>query len=66
MTTAEITELEAEMQQNMVLQGFKIHERQQQMKEEPDNLTGWQAIKDYTVDWPEKKRDCLREKAANN
>ncbi|EDQ4202072.1 hypothetical protein QL369_003728 [Salmonella enterica] len=53
MTTAEITELEAEMQQNMVLQGFKIHERQQQMKEEPDKLTGWQAIKDYTVDWPE-------------
>ncbi|EOA1180601.1 DUF4376 domain-containing protein [Salmonella enterica] len=37
MTTDELTALEAAMQQNMVLQGFKIHERQRQMKEEVDN-----------------------------
>lgn len=45
--------LEAAMQQNMVLQGFKIHERQRQMKEEVDKLTDYKAIKDYTVGWPE-------------
>lgn len=37
----------------MVLQGFKIHERQRQMKEALDKLTNWLAIKDYAVDWPE-------------
>ncbi|HAF5504138.1 TPA: DUF4376 domain-containing protein [Salmonella enterica] len=53
MTTDELTALEAAMQQNMVLQGFKIHERQRQMKEEVDKLTDYKAIKDYTVGWPE-------------
>lgn len=52
MTTDELTALEAAMQQNMVLQGFKIHERQRQMKEEVDALTDYQAIKEYMVDWP--------------
>ncbi|EIK0049915.1 DUF4376 domain-containing protein [Salmonella enterica] len=33
MTADELTALEAAMQQNMVLQGFKFHERQRQMKE---------------------------------
>ncbi|MGG6129888.1 DUF4376 domain-containing protein [Salmonella enterica] len=52
MTDDELTALEAAMQQNMVLQGFKIHERQRQMKEEVDKLTDLQAVRDYTVDWP--------------
>ncbi|EGK5851215.1 DUF4376 domain-containing protein [Salmonella enterica] len=53
MTTDELTALEAAMQQNMVLQGFKIHERQRQMKEEVDKLTDYKAIKDYAVGWSE-------------
>ncbi|EDF1527682.1 DUF4376 domain-containing protein [Salmonella enterica subsp. enterica serovar Enteritidis] len=53
MTADELTALEAAMQQNMVLQGFKIHERQRQMKEEVDKLTGYKAIQTYTVGWPE-------------
>lgn len=52
MTADELTALEAAMQQNMVLQGFKIHERQRQMKEEVDKLTGYKAIQNYVVDWP--------------
>ncbi|EJX0850239.1 DUF4376 domain-containing protein [Salmonella enterica] len=52
MTTDELTALEAAMQQNMVLQGFKIHERQRQMKEAVDKLTDYKAIKDYAVGWP--------------
>ncbi|EMD4261831.1 hypothetical protein VQ245_004866, partial [Salmonella enterica] len=51
-TTDELTALEAAMQQNMVLQGFKIHERQRQMKEEVDKLTDYKAIRDYAVGWP--------------
>ncbi|EJJ3957968.1 hypothetical protein NI295_005013, partial [Salmonella enterica] len=51
-TTDELTALEAAMQQNMVLQGFKIHERQRQMKEEVDKLTDYKAIRDYAVRWP--------------
>lgn len=54
------------MQQNMVLQGFKIHERQRQMKEEVDKLTDYKAIKDYAVGWPEKKRLLLRESSQRN
>ncbi|EJJ0038535.1 DUF4376 domain-containing protein [Salmonella enterica] len=53
MTADELTALEAAMQQNMVLQGFKIHERQRQMKEEVDKLTDYKAIKDYVPGWPE-------------
>ncbi|EOC8641411.1 DUF4376 domain-containing protein [Salmonella enterica subsp. enterica serovar Infantis] len=53
MTADELAALEAAMQQNMVLQGFKIHERQRQMKEEVDKLTDYKAIQGYIVDWPE-------------
>ncbi|ECX5959760.1 DUF4376 domain-containing protein [Salmonella enterica subsp. enterica serovar Newport] len=53
MTTDELTALEAAMQQNMVLQGFRIHERQRQMKEDVDKLTDYKAIQQYTVGWPE-------------
>ncbi|EDQ5707505.1 DUF4376 domain-containing protein [Salmonella enterica] len=52
MTTDELTALEAAMQQNMVLQGFRIHERQRQMKEEVDKLTDYKAIQNYVVGWP--------------
>lgn len=51
MTPDELTALEAAMQQNMVLQGFKIHERQRQMKEDVDKLTDYKAIQNYVVDW---------------
>ncbi|EMD4839470.1 DUF4376 domain-containing protein [Salmonella enterica] len=52
MTADELTALEAAMQQNMVLQGFKIHERQRVMKEQVDNLTDYDAVRSYTVGWP--------------
>ncbi|WZX59618.1 DUF4376 domain-containing protein [Salmonella enterica subsp. diarizonae serovar 58:r:z53] len=51
MTADELTALEAAMQQNMVIQGFKIHERQRQMKEEVDKLTDYKAIQAYAVGW---------------
>lgn len=52
MTTDELVALEAAMQQNMVLQGFKIHERQRQMKEDVDNLTMIDDVRAYIPDWP--------------
>lgn len=51
MTADELTTLEAAMQQNMVIQGFRIHERQRVMKEEVDKLTDYKAIQAYTVGW---------------
>ncbi|EEG6606436.1 DUF4376 domain-containing protein [Salmonella enterica] len=51
MTADELTALEAAMQQNMVLQGFKIHERQRQMKEEMEALTTLADIRNYRVGW---------------
>lgn len=51
MTADELTALETAMQQNMVIQGFKIHERQRQMKEEVDKLTDLQAVRQYAVGW---------------
>ncbi|ECE6803536.1 DUF4376 domain-containing protein [Salmonella enterica subsp. diarizonae] len=53
MTADELTALEAAMQQNMVLQGFKIHERQRQMKEELATLADISAIRQYAVGWPD-------------
>ncbi|HAG2284126.1 TPA: DUF4376 domain-containing protein [Salmonella enterica] len=52
MTPDELTALESAMQQNMVIQGFKIHERQRRMKEEVDKLTELSAVRNYTVGWP--------------
>ncbi|WZX60075.1 DUF4376 domain-containing protein [Salmonella enterica subsp. diarizonae serovar 58:r:z53] len=52
-TADELTALEAAMQQNMVLQGFKIHERQRQMKEEVDKLTTMDDVREYIPDWPD-------------
>lgn len=52
-TADELTALEAAMQQNMVLQGFRIHERQRQMKEEVDKLTSIDEVRKYIPDWPD-------------
>ncbi|HAF1614890.1 TPA: DUF4376 domain-containing protein [Salmonella enterica] len=52
MTADELTALEVAMQQNMVIQGFRIHERQRQMKEGVDRLTDLQAVRQYAVGWP--------------
>lgn len=52
------TDLEAmstAMNTTMFLQGFKIHERQRQMKEDVDALSDYQAIKDYIVGWTEER-----------
>ncbi|HAK8200526.1 TPA: DUF4376 domain-containing protein, partial [Salmonella enterica] len=51
MTADELVSLEAAMQQNMVLQGFKIHERQRQMKEAVDKLTDYKTVKSYVIGW---------------
>lgn len=51
-TADELIALEAAMQQNMVIQGFKIHERQRQMKEEVDKLTTIDEVRKYIPDWP--------------
>ncbi|EBS2694784.1 DUF4376 domain-containing protein [Salmonella enterica subsp. enterica serovar Newport] len=51
-TADELTALEAAMQQNMVMQGFRIHERQRQMKEEVDKLTTIDDVRAYIPDWP--------------
>lgn len=50
-TADELSALEGAMQQNMVLQGFKIHERQRQMKEEVDKLTDYRSVQNYVIGW---------------
>ncbi|EFT2597909.1 DUF4376 domain-containing protein [Salmonella enterica] len=51
MATGELVELEKAMQQNMVLQGFKIHERQRQMKEAVSALGSLGEVRSYRVGW---------------
>ncbi len=51
MTADELISLEAAMQQNMVAVGWKIHERQRQMKEEVDKLTDYRSVQNYVIDW---------------
>ncbi|EOA1531627.1 DUF4376 domain-containing protein [Salmonella enterica subsp. enterica serovar Braenderup] len=46
-----LTAIDAGMTQAMVVQGFKIHERQREMKETIDKLTDADAILDYKVGW---------------
>ncbi|MFI7783587.1 hypothetical protein EN46_07385 [Citrobacter amalonaticus] len=36
----------------MAVQGGKIHERQRQMKEETEALTGYKSVQNYVVGWP--------------
>ncbi|HGA9033566.1 TPA: DUF4376 domain-containing protein [Salmonella enterica subsp. enterica serovar Java] len=52
MTSDALIALEAAMEQNMVIQGFKIHERQRQMKKELDEITDYKAVQGYVVGWP--------------
>lgn len=49
-----LQQLEAAMVQAMVIQGFKIHERQRQMKEEVTQMTELNAITAYQPGWPEE------------
>lgn len=51
-TADDLTAIDTGMTQAMVIQGFKIHERQRRMKEEVDKLTDYKAIQNYTVGWP--------------
>ncbi|HAK6289813.1 TPA: DUF4376 domain-containing protein [Salmonella enterica] len=53
MTPDELAALEAAMQQNMVIGGFKIHERQRQMKEDIARLTSVSDVLNYPVGWPD-------------
>ncbi|ELD4017365.1 DUF4376 domain-containing protein [Salmonella enterica] len=50
---ADLEAMSTAMDATMFSQGFRIHERQRQMKEAVDALKDYQAIKDYVVDWPE-------------
>lgn len=55
MSADELIKLEAAMQQNMVLVGFKIHERQRQMEgrsEQSHQRTGCTGLR---VGWPENR-----------
>ncbi|EGI5659751.1 DUF4376 domain-containing protein, partial [Salmonella enterica subsp. enterica serovar Kisarawe] len=52
-TAGDLTALDAAMTQAMVMQGFKIHERQRQMKKDIGELTKVSDILNYSVGWPE-------------
>ncbi|EDQ2394494.1 DUF4376 domain-containing protein [Salmonella enterica subsp. enterica] len=52
--SADLESMSTAMNASMFLQGFKIHERQRQMKEDVDALSDYQAIQDYIVGWPEE------------
>lgn len=53
LTTAELLALGVAMQQQMVTHGFKIHERQRQMKQELAQLTDIGDLNSYQPDWPQ-------------
>ncbi|EAW9401595.1 DUF4376 domain-containing protein [Salmonella enterica] len=52
-TVDDLTAIDAGMTQTMVMQGFKIHERQRQMKKDIDKLTKVSDILNYPVGWPD-------------
>ncbi|HEE9876007.1 TPA: DUF4376 domain-containing protein [Citrobacter braakii] len=54
-----LQQLDAAMVQAMVIQGFKIHERQRHMKEEVAALSDIHAINNYRISW-------LNNELANN
>lgn len=54
-TVDDLTAIDAGMTQAMVAQGFKIHERQRQMKKDIDELTKVGDILNYSVGWPDNK-----------
>ncbi|EOA1534713.1 DUF4376 domain-containing protein [Salmonella enterica subsp. enterica serovar Braenderup] len=51
-TVDDLTAIDAGMTQAMVVQGFKIHERQRQMKNDISELTKVSDILNYSVGWP--------------
>ncbi|EOW4842236.1 DUF4376 domain-containing protein, partial [Escherichia coli] len=53
LTPEELIQLDTAMNAAMVMQGFKIHERQRRMKEEVAGLTALPDIRAYPVGWPE-------------
>ncbi|TKU63911.1 DUF4376 domain-containing protein [Citrobacter braakii] len=53
LTTEQLIQLAGAMTQAMVAEGFRIHERQRQMKEEVAALDTLKAIRSYPVGWPE-------------
>lgn len=59
MSADELIKLEATMQQNMVLVGFKIHERQRQMKDEVNSLTNAQAVLGYVLAGRKTVKECI-------
>ncbi|EJG3701602.1 DUF4376 domain-containing protein [Salmonella enterica] len=50
-TIDDLTAIDAGMTQAMVMQGFKIHERQRQMKKDISELTNVRDILNYPVGW---------------
>ncbi|EAS8529853.1 DUF4376 domain-containing protein [Salmonella enterica] len=52
-TIDDLTAIDAGMTQVMVIQGFKIHERQRQMKKDISELTKVSDILNYPVGWPD-------------
>ncbi|EAM5882177.1 DUF4376 domain-containing protein [Salmonella enterica] len=52
-TIDDLTAIDAGMTQAMVIQGFKIHERQRQMKKDISELTKVSDILNYPVGWPD-------------
>ncbi|ENP6620412.1 DUF4376 domain-containing protein [Escherichia coli] len=57
LTTEELVQLAGAMTQAMVVEGFRIHERQRQMKEEVAALDTLEAIRSYPVGWTEVERE---------
>ncbi|EAR6355021.1 DUF4376 domain-containing protein [Salmonella enterica subsp. enterica serovar Uzaramo] len=56
MTADELTALETAMQQNMVIQGFRIHERQRDMKKELDEIKDYRAVQGYVIGWADQNK----------
>ncbi|EAO6532244.1 DUF4376 domain-containing protein [Salmonella enterica] len=52
-TVDDLLAIDAGMTQVMVMQGFKIHERQRQMKKDIAGLTDVRDILNYSVGWPD-------------
>ncbi|EJP5180506.1 DUF4376 domain-containing protein [Salmonella enterica] len=52
-TVDDLLAIDAGMTQAMVIQGFKIHERQRQMKKDIAGLTDVRDILNYPVGWPD-------------
>ncbi|HFO9549668.1 TPA: DUF4376 domain-containing protein, partial [Escherichia coli] len=51
LTATELMELESAMLQAMVVHGFRIHERQRQMKEDIGRLETPGEVRGYVVGW---------------